>query len=98
MDRRAEQLLGVAAEAQALINEAIGTMTASEIDGSAFDQLGLRDGAMIVEEYLRAGDLDLAFEHLLYMVNETGIPVSLTSMQFLTETATALRLPRPRVR
>ena len=76
MDRD-EQLLAVASEAQNRIDDALGRMTPSEIEGSDFDQAGLRDGLKIVGDYLRVGEFGVAFDHVLYMVIETHI--SLTS-------------------
>jgi hypothetical protein len=97
VDRRANQLLAVATEAQGRITEAIARMTASEIEGSRFDQLGLRDGLTIIEDYVRSGELGVAFDHLLYMVLETEIAMSSTSVDFLKETAAAFGLAPPRV-
>src|SRR5690242_763760 len=97
MDRRAEQILAVASEAQSRILDATAHMAASEIKGSRFDQAGLRDGLETVERFLRAGELGIAFEHVCYMVEETEIPLSSTAARFLEETAAALGLRIPRV-
>jgi hypothetical protein len=93
MDPREHRLLAVAAETQARVNEAIDGMTASEIAGTRSDQSGLRDGLAIVEDYLRAGEFGVAFDHLLYMVVETEIALSPAAVRFLEDTAAALGLP-----
>jgi hypothetical protein len=97
MDPRAHQLLAVAAEAQGRISEAIDRMSTSEIAGTRFDQAGLSNGLKIVEDYVRAGELGVAFDHLLYMVAESEIPLSSSGVHFLEETAAAFGLPSPRV-
>lgn len=38
-----------------------------------FEQLGMLDGRSIVTEYVEHGELNLAVEHLLYMVHEMGV-------------------------
>lgn len=72
-------------------------MTASEITGTTFDQCGLRDGFKIVEEYVQAGELGVAFDHLLYMVTETDISLTSSSVLFLEQTAVTFGLPTPRI-
>lgn len=47
---------------------------------SALDQLGLRDGKEIIEDLMAHGENGVAFEHLLYMLIETGISLSPESM------------------
>jgi hypothetical protein len=94
VERRSQQLIAVATEAQGRIDDAMASMTASEIKGSKFDQAGLRNGLEIVEGYVRAGEFGVAFDHLRYMVKETDIPLSSTSVRFLEETAVALGLMR----
>jgi hypothetical protein len=44
--------------------------------GSALDQNGLRDGTLIIEDYLDHGEPVVALEHLIYMVGEPELPVS----------------------
>lgn len=43
---------------------------------TALDQVGLNGGDKIVYEYLDHGEAGLAFEHLRYMVYETGIELA----------------------
>jgi hypothetical protein len=94
MERRSQQLIAVATEAQRRIDDAMASMTASEIKGSRFDQGGLRDGLEIIEHFVRVGEFGVAFDHVRYMVTETEIPLSSTSARFLEETAVALGLTR----
>lgn len=46
---------------------------------------------------MRVGELGVAFDHLRYLVAETEIRLSSTSVRFLEETAAALGLPALRV-
>lgn len=96
VDRR-EQILAVASEAQQRIDDALARMTRSEIEGTRFDQAGLRDGFKIVEDYLRVGELGVAFDHLLYMVIETDLTLAASSVLVIEQTAAELGLPAPRV-
>lgn len=47
----------------------------------------------IIEDHVRAGEFGVAFDHLLYMVVETEIGLSLPSVRFVEETAAALGRP-----
>jgi hypothetical protein len=58
--------------------------------GSALDQAGLRNGFTIVDELLVAGELGLAFEHLLYMVAEPRLTLSASSRECIAATAKQL--------
>lgn len=68
-----------------------------EIEGTEFDQAGLRDGLEIVGDFIRAGEFGVAFEHVLYMVSETHVSLTSSSVLFLERTAAALGLPAPRI-
>jgi hypothetical protein len=52
---------------------------------SGLDQLGLRDGAEIVEDYLAHGEPGVALDHLLYMVREPGLPISDATYALIAE-------------
>lgn len=45
-------------------------------EGSNLDQLGLRDGKSIVEDFLNHNEPGLALEHLVYMIEETDMVLS----------------------
>ena len=42
----------------------------------SLDQNGLADGGDIVMKFLNAGELGMALEHLIYMVQEPALPIS----------------------
>jgi hypothetical protein len=60
--------------------------------GSALDQQGLRDGKHIVDDYIAAGEAELALEHLLYMIEETEINVSEDSRVRIRKAAHVLQM------
>lgn len=60
--------------------------------GSALNQVGLRDGAYIVEDYLRQVEAGLAFEHVLYMILEPDLPLSATAFRSLKQAGEQLKM------
>ena len=63
--------------------------------GGPLDQAGLRDGLKIVEEYVSHGELEVAFEHLLYMVREPGLALSESERANIIRVSQFLKLPTP---
>jgi hypothetical protein len=62
-------------EVDALMREAF--LKRSPIQpGSALDQAGLENGAEIVHDYLLHGEAGIAFEHLLFMIQEPPLEIS----------------------
>ncbi len=85
------EIAWVADEVQLLLDAeyaAVGQPAA----GSALDQLGLRDGASIVHDYLSHGEMGLAFEHLIYMIDEPGLELSCRAHSALIEAGEAMKL------
>jgi hypothetical protein len=76
-------ILRIAAEAQ----EALNSLYAQDqvVEGSALDQAGLRDGLQIVEEFIRYGELGVAFDHLRYMISEADLQLSSESLADLSK-------------
>lgn len=75
---RAEPLIGrVAKEAQELLDRLY--TAGAPLAGSSLDQMGLRNGREIVEDYLSRGEPGLALEHLLYMIKEPPLTLSTVS-------------------
>ena len=46
---------------------------------------GLRDGHEIVKDYIRHGELGLAYEHLVHMVSEPSLKVSLECCDLIAQ-------------
>lgn len=87
----------MATEAQQRLAAAFSRLTESEIKGTGFDQAGLRDGFTIVEDFVRHGEMGIAIEHLMYMVEETGITLTSASATALEELAASMGLRAPRI-
>ncbi|MAT72936.1 MAG: hypothetical protein CMJ58_25930 [Planctomycetaceae bacterium] len=68
-----------AVEAQAQLDKlfAIG----EPASGSALDQAGLRNGLEIIDDFLKNGEPGLALEHLVYMVTEPRLSLSMEARQ-----------------
>ena len=62
--------------------------------GSALDQLGLRNGADIVLDYLTHGEAGAAFDHLLYMIIEPDLALPAPLLSQLRQAADHLGHPR----
>ncbi|MCH9648942.1 MAG: hypothetical protein K0U98_11940 [Deltaproteobacteria bacterium] len=60
------------------------------VPGSALDQLGLKDGAKIVRDYLAYNEAGCAFHHLLYMITEPNVCLSLENYRTLSRAGKAL--------
>lgn len=54
-------------------------------EDSPLNQAGMRDGFEIIKEYNSEGEYALAFEHILYMVHETGIMIDKASSGLIIE-------------
>lgn len=62
-------------------------------DDHALAQAGLEDGAEIVLDYVDHNEAGVAFEHLLYMINEPPLVVSNECMNVLARIAKTLQMP-----
>ena len=62
-------------------------------DDHALAQAGLENGAEIVLDYVDHNEAGVAFEHLLYMINEPPLIVSNECMNVLARIAKALHKP-----
>lgn len=61
--------------------------------GSALDQLGLRDGADTVVDYLSLGEAGVAYDHLLYMIIEPDLTLSMNAYSKLLQVTDLLGQP-----
>jgi len=78
-------------EAQRLVDAEFANCNGKPEEGSVLDQLGLTDAKHIIEEYLSAGEAGLAFEHLVYMIEETDIAISNDTLKLIRDTGIALK-------
>ena len=51
--------------------------------GKIFEQEGLLNGCVIVNDYLAHGEIGIALEHLLYMIHESDILFPLDALKTL---------------
>lgn len=71
-------------EVQALIN--IELQNSQNLDSqNPLNQVGMANGFEIINEYNSVREYGLAFEHVLYMIDETGIKVDKTSSELIKE-------------
>ncbi len=70
-----------ARDVQAVLDRKLSTVGVA-VRGSALDQAGLQDGSEIVSHYLRVGESQLAYDHLLYMVEalEAELPAETAAL------------------
>ena len=65
-NKQTEELKSISKEIQLLISN----------ENYDSDSMGIKDGGNIIEEYLLSNEKGIAFEHLLYMISETGLELS----------------------
>jgi hypothetical protein len=82
------------AEAVVLLHDAFRAVDDTPTAGSALDQCGLRDGGKIVADYLHAGEPGLALEHVVYMVSEPALPISVRAYQCIKKAGQAMSMDR----
>jgi len=69
MNKYKNEIIELSNTAQALITE----LHENEPNSETFEQVGIINGAEIINDYISNGELGVALEHLLYMVHESGI-------------------------
>ena len=82
----------VAQEVQFLVDAEFRKVNDIPPPGSNLEQLGLRDGIVTIKEYTQAHEFGIAFEHLLYMIEETGISLSPRSSEAIRKISADLNL------
>jgi hypothetical protein len=60
--------------------------------GTDLDQLGLKDGVSIVEDYLDQREVALALEHLIYMIISGHLPISFATFNFIKQAGQELKV------
>ena len=87
-----KNLRDIAVEVQRLIDIEFANCNNNPPTGSALDQIGLKDGKEIVLDYLNHKEAGIALEHLMYMINETDLPISAEIAQKLKKTALEMNM------
>lgn len=80
-------------EIQSLINSEFEKVNNEPDKDSPLNQLGLRNGLEIINEYIIVREFGLAFEHVLYMVYETGIKIDKSSSEIIIELSKKMNIP-----
>jgi hypothetical protein len=76
----------------ALMERAFAEIGGSPVCGSALDQAGLADGVSIVEDYLRHSEMGVALEHLIYMIKEARLPISVDTFHLIERAAQLMHM------
>jgi len=80
-----KKILDATEKAQGLIND----LHENDPSNGTFGQAGILDGRSIVQDYIDNNEWGLAFEHLLYMIYESGIRFPESELQELHSIARA---------
>lgn len=59
------------------------------------DQIGILDGNVIVSEFIDHAEYKLAIEHLIYMIQESGVYLNESDIDELTQLALDFGIPKP---
>lgn len=66
--------------------------------GSALDQVGLKDGLLVVRDYLQHGELGVALDHVLYVIRELDLAIPADIYAVLSRTADAMKIGETKLR
>lgn len=66
-----------------------------EPKNETFQQTGMLDGGLVIDEYLNAGEWGLATQHLLYMVYESEIEFDSSHLKELEQIARQFGIENP---
>jgi len=89
-------VLRLARTVQDLVDLRFAALEGSPEPGSALDQLGLDNGLAVVTEYVEVSELGLAFDHLIYMVDELSLELTRQDELSFHYLAHALGVPPPK--
>ncbi|WUJ74167.1 hypothetical protein OG809_13040 [Kribbella soli] len=73
-----------------LMDEALAEVGYRPQSGSSLDQVFLLDGAGVVNDYIEHGELGLALDHLLYMVEEPPLLISRSTFEHIEAASVVL--------
>lgn len=93
----AEHIGAVLEEVMKLMREAFAAVGDRPQPGSSLDQVFLSDGDQVVNDYIEHGEPGVAFDHLMYMVEEPPLPISQSAFEHLRAAAQALGVPQSRL-
>lgn len=79
-------------EVEVLMECKFAEVGGTPVSGSALDQAGLRDGALIVEDFLEHNEAGIALDHLIYMIVEVELPISMASFCLIEQAGRAFEI------
>lgn len=85
MDDVASLIKLITPNIQKLVDAEYAKVNGSPVPGTALDQVNLIGGDNVVYDYLEHGELGVAFDHLSYMIDETGIELTLSQRRSIAE-------------
>jgi len=88
-----ELILSVLDDVEPLMAAAFDAVGGLPAAGSSLDQVFLIDGRSVIEEYIDHNEMEVAFDHLLYMIREPPLKLSQATFDRLASAGSALRLP-----
>ena len=91
-NRTASKIESVGKEIQSLIDVEIKNSNFEIENNSPFNQAGMLDGLHVVNEYNSVGEYGLAFEHVLYMIHETGLKLNKQSSDIINDLAREMNI------
>ena len=86
-------IMSVLEDIEPLMQAAFDAVGGSPPPGSALDQVFLLDGRAVVEDYLAHGECRLAYDHLVYMINEPPLRLDGETARTLIEAGRAISVP-----
>ena len=81
----------VTPEIQELVDLVFAKLSGEPEPGTALEQVNLKGGDTIVYEFLEHGEFGLAFDHLTYMVEVTGIELTTETRESFAKILALLR-------
>ena len=85
-----DHIVAVLDEVMPLMRDAFARENFNPVPGSALDQVGLLDGDRQVTDFVEHGEPELALDHLLYMIVEAELPISLAASDHIMAAAEVL--------
>ena len=80
-------------EVQSLIDAEFQKVNYKPNNGSPLNQLGMRNGFEIISEFNSEGAYEIAFEHILYMIQETNIMLGKSASELIIELSERMNIP-----
>ncbi len=84
-NKTADKIDTIGKKVQSQIDSEFQKVNNEPEEDNPLNQAGMRNGFEIINEYNSVGEFGLAFEHILYMINETEIQMDDNSSELIKE-------------